>query len=347
MLKRTLVLLLAFIMLFCTGCGANKDGADGTGEDAVKEPLTVNSLTGLKDVSDDKLEVRPVGVMVENSNAVQGVQAGLADADIVYETVVEGGITRIMAVYKDIEAVKQIGPIRSARYVYVDLALGHDAVYTHAGADPIYCEPRLSSSKKAYDGKKIDDIDLLKSGGYSERIGNGLSSEHTLYGYGDKLWGGIAKNFENVDTQESTWVSFADGDVALSGGAATSISIPFSSSYVTKFAYNTETGTYDRLVKGAVQKDYATEETVSVENVFVLLTDTEDYPDGEHRNVHLIGGDGYYFANGTYTFIKWTKGAEPTSSLAFTDTEGNELKVNTGNSWVCIADKQNCNPTYQ
>ena len=341
MFKKVLVFLLAFVMLFCVGCMGNNEVIVNTDDEGAEtEPiLSVNSLTGLKDISDDKLTARPVSVMVNNISIAQGVQAGLATADIIYETEVEGGITRLMAVYKDIEAAGQIGTVRSARYAYVDLSMGHGAVYIHSGSDPIYCRPHL---------KDVDDIDI-GDGKYGKRQNTGLASEHTLYTDGETLLGGIKKNFKNTEVSATeTWVKFADEDenVTLSGGAATSISVPFSSSYVTKFAYNAETGKYDRLVKGAVQKDYKTGEAVSVENVFVLLTNIADYPDGKHRNIALTGGDGYYFANGTYTFIKWQKGAAD-KPITFTDAEGNELKVSAGNSWVCIADKQKSNPTYQ
>ncbi len=340
MFKRILTLLLAFAMLLCVGCTAKPDAiGGGKDEDEISEPLSVNALTGLKDISENKLNARPVAVMVNNISIAQGVQAGLANADIVYETEVEGGITRLMAVYKDIEAAGQIGTVRSARYAYVDLSMGHNAVYVHSGSDPIYCRPHLSD---------IDDLDI-GDGKYGKRQNTGLASEHTLFTDGATLLGGVKKNFKDTEDKNSkTWVSFADESetVTLSGGAATNISVPFSSSYVTKFVYNTETGKYDRMVKGAVQKDYKTGEEVSVENVFVLLTSISDYPDGKHREIALDGGDGYYFANGTYTFIKWQKGAA-NNAISFTDTEGNELKVSAGNSWVCIADKQKSNPTYQ
>lgn len=338
MLKKTFILLLAFAMLLCVGC--NKPASEGLSDDIVEaEPLSVNALTGLKDISEDKLNARPVAVMVNNISVAQDVQSGLADADVIYETEVEGGITRLMAVYKDIESVKQIGSVRSARYVYVDLAYGHNAIYIHSGSDPIYCRPRLSS---------MDDIDIY-NGKYGKKINNGKASDHTLYTYGDSVVSGIEKSgFNATESPSKSWLNFADENetVTLSGGAATQISVPFSSSYVTKFSYNAEKGEYDRLVKGNVQKDYTTGEEVSVENVFVLLTSIADYPDGKHREIGLEGGDGYYFANGTYTFIKWKKGAA-NNSFTFTDEQGNELKVSAGKSWVCLADKHKSTPTYQ
>ena len=341
MIKKIFALILVISMLFCVGCNKDADmGSTNTDEDvAPVETLSVNSLTGLKDIPEDKLNARPVAVMVNNINVAKDIQAGLPAADIVYETEVEGGITRLMAVYKNIDAVNQIGSIRSARYVYVDLALGHDAIFVHCGSDPTYCRPRL---------KTMDDLDIY-DGSYGKKIENGKSGDHKLYTFSDQLKKGFdKKGFRQVEKSSNTWANFVGEDekVTLTGGDATEVTVPFSSSHKAEFKYNAEKGKYQRYISGKLQKDYATGETVDVENIFVLLTTIKDYPDGKHREVALTGGDGYYFSDGKLTFIKWQKGSA-NNGFKFTDTEGNELKVNAGNSWVCIADKNKSNPKYQ
>ena len=89
-----------------------------------------------------------------------------------------------------------------------------------------------------------------------------------------------------------------------------------------------------------------TKEAVTVKNVFVLLTSISDYPDGKHRRVDLTGGNGYYATNGTYTPIKWKKG-DANASIKITDTEGKEIKVSAGKSWVCVANTATCNPVFE
>ena len=118
------------------------------------------------------------------------------------------------------------------------------------------------------------------------------------------------------------------------------LTIPFSNSSITGFKYDSATGKYERNFKGTVNKDYVTGETTQVKNVFVLLTSIGNYADGYHKNISLQGGDGYYFANGTYTPIKWQKGAAK-NAIKFTNTDGTTLTVNQGNSWVCITNKSN------
>ena len=339
MFNKIFAILLVISMLFCVGCNKNSDTGSNNEGEAPAEPLTVNSLTGLKDIPEDKLMARPVAVMVNNINVAKDVQAGLPYADIVYETEVEGGITRLMAVYKDIESVKQIGSVRSARYVYVDLALGHDAIFVHCGSDPVYCRPRLAS---------MQHLDIY-DGSYGKKIENGKSGDHKLYTFSEQLLKGFnKKGFRQTENSTATWANFADeGEtVALTGGNATEVTVPFSTSHKAEFKYNSEIGKYQRYIQGKLQKDYATGETVDVENIFVLLTTIKDYPDGEHREVALTSGDGYYFSEGKLNFIKWQKGAA-NNGFKFTDTDGKELKVTAGNSWVCIADKNKANPKYQ
>ena len=105
MLKRILAAAFAALMIFAVGCDQKvvyDDLSDYETESTIEPTLSVNPLTGIADISKDALSRRPVAIMVNNVSTAQGVQTGVADADIVYETEVEGGITRLMAVYQDI-----------------------------------------------------------------------------------------------------------------------------------------------------------------------------------------------------------------------------------------------------
>ena len=159
------------------------------------------------------------------------------------------------------------------------------------------------------------------------------------------MWQRISNTFETERKTVEPWVSFTDKALTLDGGAATSVAVPFPTS-TTRFTYDAGSGLYTRLIGSNVQTDYFTKETTQVKNIFVLLTSITDYPDGEHRKVALTSGDGYYITNGTVQFIKWSKGAA-TNGFTFTDTNGTEIEVSAGNSWVCIANKSSCNPSIQ
>ncbi len=343
------VLLILCIGLFCSaGCRkpVQQLSVDrGSEPQSVPEPVPEkpiydkNPLTGLYDLPEGKAKDRPVAIAINNISVAQSVQAGIQKADLVYETEVEGGITRLLALYQNVSAVEKIGTIRSARYVFVDLALGHNALYIHHGQDPVYCKPHL---------RDIDDINLSE-GNYGFRLKNGLAVEHTLYTNGEKLWSGMVKDGRKTENTKNTgdWATFADEAAAVvPKNSAKSISVLFSSSYRTVFRYDETNKTYTRYFRDTLRKDTFTGETTQVQNVFVLLTSIQNYPDGYHRQVSLQGGDGYYCTNGAYTPIKWKKG-NASSGFSFTNTDGTPLLVAPGRSWVCIASRTKSKPTFE
>ena len=346
MSKKVIALLLCLSLFMLAACS---DKTERLSVDEGDEPqssvasetepvLYKNPLTGISELTEDKADDRPVAIMINNITTAQPVQAGLNKADLIYETEVEGGITRLLAVYQAVSKAGTIGTIRSARYPYVDLALGHNAIYLHHGQDNTYCGPHL---------KDIDDINISESN-YGFRTKNGLASEHTLYTEGSKLWNGLVS--DKVKTERGTdkaWVSFADANAPVTlENTASTVSIPFSTSYKSVFKYDSATGAYTRYFKDTLRKDYKTGEATEVKNVFVLLTTIKNYPDGYHRQVALESGDGYYCTGGTYTPIKWSKGSS-TNGFKFTKADGTELTVNAGSSWVCLADKNTSKPVFE
>lgn len=336
MYKKILALLLCLFTVTAVGCSKNskETDSDSSLSSVISEPAPVyytNNLTG-EDVLTDKEKVnnRPVAVMINNISVAQKVQTGIAKADIVYETEVEGGITRLMAVFKDISAVEKIGAVRSARYPYIDLSMGHGAIYIHHGQDKTYAKPHLKDTQTF----------AVSENNAGVRIKNGLATEHTLYGYGKKIWNYLNKKGYNTKTDNTeNWQKFADKNTKISySDIANTVTVKFSSGYTSVFKYDAEKGRYVRYFKTTERKDYYTGESEYFKNVFVLKTSITYYPDGKHKKVNLTSGTGYYCVNGTYTPIKWSKGSA-SSSLKFTTTDGQPLEVNQGNSWVCFHSK--------
>lgn len=335
MFKRLFCLLLC--LTFLLGVGCSKKGADLSVDSADEyvssvpaEPeYAVNNLTGVKDLDIDAQNNRPVAIMINNIEIAQKVQTGLNKADIVYETEVEGSITRLLAVYKDVSSVEKIGTVRSARYPYIDLAMGHNAIYVHHGQDPNYAKAHL----------KDCDSYALSEGNSGVRLSNGLKTEHTLYGYGDKLWNNLGKKFKTQTDNISNWQNFAEeGNIVGFTDTAINVTLPLTKINKSVFKYDSEKGKYIRFMGSTQRNDYVTGEPHYIKNVFLLNTTITDYPDGYHRKVALTSGTGYYFVNGTYTKINWSKG-NASSPMKFTNLDGTPLTVAQGNSWVCIAQK--------
>lgn len=340
------ILCLSTLCILCS-CGKAKEfdyKQTGSNESSAAESqapqFVVNPLTGVADLAPGKETMRPVAIMVNNITTAQKVQTGLDKADIVYETYVEGGITRLLAVYKDIASAGQIGTVRSGRYSYVDLASGHDALYIHAGIDKTYCLP--------YANKVSDHVDLLSGApsAASFREKNGLATEHTLYTTGEKISAAMGSMKRRTKAKSTdTWASFNSAEAPVTpantladGAAVKTVTVPMSASYKTQFIYDESTKEYLRAKNGTPYKDYKTGSGVSVKNVFILFAKVTMFSDNYHVQEHLTSGTGYYISNGGYEEIQWKKGGA-SDALHFTRADGSVLNVNAGQSWVFIANQ--------
>ncbi len=349
MKRRLMALGLAGLMLILSvGCKKKPDDISSapvsSQETVVDVSEPINPLTGVEGLSEDAVGKRPVAIMINNVYAArdsynaQSVQAGLTAADIVYETYAEGGITRLLAVFKDIQNMPRVGSIRSARYSYVDLAMGHDAIYTHAGKNYTQCAPYMNQMG-------IDNFDLLNKGA-SFRVQNGKASEHTLYTDGKTLWDGFLKNKWRTElkVEETPWQNFVEEgkEVTPKGGECTYLSVKMSSQYISNFKYDAESKKYVHYNSDRVHKDYNDQSTVSFKNVLVLKTTVTAFANDEKGVVktHLDGGEGYYVSNGGYTPIKWSKGAAK-NPIKITLADGSKVEYNPGNTYVLLVDKNN------
>ncbi len=350
MKKKIFCSILIVCMLLLCGCNGSDPTlniADGfTSDTAISskpEVFEVNPLTGVEELKENQLNLRPVAVMINNMSGIEKVQTGVGDADIIYETEVEGGITRMMAVYKDISKVGQIGCVRSARYTYVDLAAGHDALYVHCGLDAIYCKAHLNELNSDH-----IDFNTGLGGRYGFRQSNGLAYEHTMYTSGEKILSAQSNMNRRTTTEKKGWISFSKYDKnapVVAPTTAQKVYIKFSGAASNSFTYNDKTGMYERTKNGQFLNDYKTGERVSVKNIFVLKTTMSYYSDNYHRKISLTGGDGYYIVNGKYEEIKWTKGSA-NESFKITKADGTSFTAVPGNSWVCIVNSSTASTSF-
>lgn len=342
---RILCTLLIIALLISSCAGSKKPAEQPNPEDEVYSDVEqeeqseipiietgfINPLTGERTLEkEEQTKLRPVAVSVNNLISAQRVQTGLEEADIIYESYVEGGITRLLAVYKDISKIAEIGTVRSARYNYVDLACGDDALFVHAGVDYDFCQPHIK--QLGLDSKNMLENSYYK---YAYRIKNGLALEHTLYTTGENIAKMIADHGIRStvnETHAGNWQNFKETASPLPGGAATKITAAFSGSYISSFQYDP---TSDKYIKQN-HNDKNSGNPLSVKNVVVLFTDTGYFDNQGYRvNISLNGGTGYYFSNGTYQQINWKKGGTY-DRLVLTDESGAPLAYNPGSSWVCI-----------
>ncbi len=322
----TLVLLLGggsflFIKFFNAG---TKEKPDDSKEEVKKIQIV-----------DEDSKSRPIAVMINNIGTARKYHAGLQDAYMVYEMIVEGGLTRLMAVYKDADTAR-IGSIRSARHYYLDYALENDAIYVHWG----YSEYAQNDITKL----KVNNLNGLVYGDkYFWRDKDlPVSSEHTAYTSMELIKKGIKKLGYRTETNKGTLLKYSADNIDLKNmeGAipASTVSIPYSSSVTTEYVYDSENQVYKRSVNKTAHTDYETKKQYTAKNIITYQVDnyTIDGDAKDRQELNNIGsGDGYYISNGYAIPIHWSKSSR-TARTKYTLTNGQELVVNDGNTYIQI-----------
>lgn len=356
MKKKTKIisLLLALTMTAAafTGCNKNADkNAPDTSDvksDIVSEDVSdvstdeeeiveiCNPFTGEAGYDEALLLKRPAVVMLSNIGAALP-QHGIGEADIIYQMPVEGAITRLMAVYHDYEKLPDVGSVRSARHDFVEMARPLDPLYMHFGSS--------TSGTAAIEEYGIDNISgtkLAKIAYYQapDRVGQ-RAQEHTFFTNADFLKKGIEyeKYRTELEAPLNPLFKFAKADEDANQNApitANEAVFKMSGGDTATFTYVEETGRYKKGQFGEDHIDGATGEAVQSDNVFLLYTDVSLMADNLHKEVKLEEGTGYYLSRGKAKKITFKK-KDAFSLMQFFDENGEELIVNRGKSWVCIA----------
>lgn len=274
----------------------------------------------------------PVAVMVENL-AEARPQAGLEKANLVYEALAEGGITRFLAVFAGGTAEK-IGPVRSARAYYVDWAKEYNAMYVHAGGSP----DGLAEIAKL----NILDVSEFSKSQYfwrdAERRKKHFASEHTLY-TSSELLARAARDLQFPESGTYASWTFAD-DPAREARPTTpqSIRVNFSSfSYNVEWRYDQATNRYLRF---QAEQPHAMENGAQIDakNVVVAVVPTSLIPgDAKGRLSLKTSGQGaaMIFHNGTRTDGTWTK-ASPEARMQLADANSAAVTLTEGTTWIEI-----------
>ena len=300
----------------------------------------VNPLTGLP-IDEEWVNRRPVAIMLNNLKQALP-QLGQSQADIIYEIPAEGGITRMVGVYQSVEDVGTIGSIRSARPYYLEVALGHDAIFLHAGgSEDAYAKIRqwgvtaLDAVRGPYLGK-TENSNLMWRDPVRRKT---YSLEHTVVTTGESILERLPTYNIRLDHKEGyTYdMDFADDGTPAGGTAASQITVPVSTYKTGRFVYHEATGQYGVEEYGAPYIDGNTEEQVEVTNVVILKTACRNTGDAlGHITVDLSsGGKGYFACGGKVIDLTWSKQA-PSGQFYYRDADGNPITFGVGTTYVCI-----------
>ncbi len=300
------------------------------------DPEKINPLTGLPLAGEGAASQRPVAVMLNNIKAALP-QQGNSQADILYEALAEGGITRLLGVYQSMEGVGEVGSVRSSRPYYLELALGLDAIYLHAGG-----------SEAAYENIKkwnVTALDCVRTTAYSaifwrdpeRRRNNGY--EHSVLTSGDAILEHFPEYSFRKDHEAGYHLpyTFAEDGTPVDGQTANVIRVPFSNYKTGVFTYDPERGKYMVEEYGAPFVDGNTGEQLAMTNVVVIRTSCKAIDDYGRMRVDLSGydGDGWFACGGKAVPIRWSK-ADLNDPILYTLEDGTPLTFGQGNSYVNI-----------
>lgn len=354
-IKRTLAVFAAAAIATATGCSkiehtSQNPASEGSGavmeasESSIKDNAgTVkNPLTGEYGYNEDAVGKRPVAVMINNLKAALP-QYGVDEADIIYEIPVEGGITRLMGIYADYTNVPYICSVRSCRYYYPKIAYGMDAIYCHWGTDKTIALDTLNNLG-------IDRLDGEQTSlGYGtvfvrdEDREQRYASEHTGALVGSALEQAIEdmdyRTDINEENEDGAFI-FNDPDSPSEpeGTVCMTVNLEFSNDYYSTFEYDSDKKVYFKYHSGNAHCDGVSGNQLEFTNVFVLDTEISLRSDGNHMDVDLSGGDGYYISMGKAQPISWSKESDD-SPIKFYDEDGTEISVNAGKSYIGIIDE--------
>lgn len=273
---------------------------------------------------------RPIAVMLDN-NRDAWPQIGLNSAYMVYEIIVEGGETRLMALFKGVD-LEQIGAVRSARPYFLDYALEHDAIYVHFGGSEQALSDIGTLSVRSINGIYEDGTTFWRSQ-YRYAPHNAMTSIQNIYE------SAVAKNY-NTESDVESILTYTVEEVLLEEAEdALEVVIPHSDLQTVAYKYNEETMMYERYARGVEQLDGETSEGVQMKNIIIQLTNNYTVDSYGRQGLYNTGEfDGYYITNGKVIPIKCEK-VSRTSQTVYKDLDGNELIVNDGNTFVNICSK--------
>lgn len=325
-----------------TPFGKLTDFTSGDDEGVKDKECPLNGAFYTKSREGKWQERRPLAVMVENHVDARPT-LGLSRADVIYEAVAEGGITRFLAIYLCQDA-GDIAPIRSARTYFLDWLSEYDAAYVHVGGANTPGPANALGQIRDYD---IKDMDQFGVGFPTYWRGTDRLAPHNVHSTTTKLWEAASElGFGAADEENKRWDEdfkkwkFKDEASLEKRGDQKPVTVPYwdqSPAYTVTWQYDKNTNSYLRYHTDAAQNDPVTEEQLSAKNVIVQFqkerTANDGYPDGHLLYGTIGSGDALIFQDGKVIEGTWVKASRVARSK-FLDSSGQEVELNRGTVWI-------------
>ncbi|MGM9924866.1 MAG: DUF3048 domain-containing protein [Bacillus sp. (in: firmicutes)] len=327
---KTISCILAASILFA-GCSKEKEPtvdkpvnnqSETTGEVNYMYPLT-------GETAEDAARKRPVAVMINNHPKARP-QSGLHQADIVYELLAEGDVTRFLAIYQS-EQPEVVGPVRSARDYYIELAKGLDSIYICHGYSP--------EAKEMLDDGYIDNLNGLFYDGTLFIRDKSRKAPHNSYITFANIETGIEEKSFDTEKQPKGFAFLTEEEAeSLSGEAASSATVKYgSSAFDVTYNYDEAIKQYTRLTNGEQTVDRETGEPVLLNNIVVLSAPHHVTDSQGRRDIDFSGGgEAYLLQQGVWNKIQWKYEDQRIILMK----EGKEAKLVPGKTWVNVIPDQ-------
>ncbi len=288
---------------------------------------------------------RPLAVMIDNHQLARPYQFNLQKADLVYEAVAEGGITRFLAIFHS-QDVEKLGPVRSSRVYYIDWALEFPAYYAHVGGAST---PGPANIRPYITAHKVLDLDQFRLGSPTYTFGGNVmlgrtvlshinyTSTAKLWTAGSNLYPGTNKlpSFESwqfkadvplMDRPESQTVSFSFG------------SLP---TYAGRWVYDRTRNVYWREQGGKKHIDQATGEQLFAKNIVLIYMNERLAGDGTSHRLYTTTGQGSaeIYQDGRKILATWKRPTLSARTQFFRRDSAAPIEFNRGSTWIEVIPK--------
>lgn len=342
MKKHIIIVVLLILSLSLTACKSKTSMADNKVEAKEKEKIEAEApdfkleekeeekigipspLSGIYG-PEEKIDRRVVGVMFDNHPRARW-QAGLKDAEIIYEFEVEGTYTRYLGFYL-LNDPENLGPIRSARPYFITKALEFDSIYVRVGGS--------EAAKSDIRNLGIADIDGLSSSPNVFWRKSHKKMPNNLYTSMDIIRKTAEERSYREKGKDLNFL-FYEEDTDIQGDPGKDIIIKYNKENSTQYIYNKEKKLYFRYKDGQEHIDEEDNSSINCKNIILQKVNTRVIDNEGRLSMDLIDrGEGLYFSNGSKQDIKWVKDSREGSTL-YLNENGDEIHLNPGVTWIQI-----------
>ncbi|GAE27557.1 hypothetical protein JCM9140_3709 [Halalkalibacter wakoensis JCM 9140] len=335
MMKRKISasLMVAFLLAVTAGCSDNNEQVIETDdtelteeveekEEEVSPPSYTYPLSGME--TEEESNHRIVSVLINNDPAARP-QSGLSQADLVYEILAEGTITRLVALYQS-QFPERIGPVRSAREYHVNLVKGFNGMLVAHGYSP--------AAQKLLQAGQVDNINGMAYDGTLFQRSTERKAPHNSYTtYKDIVDGFVDEKGYDITGEVPTLAFYEHEDIHIVGNEAKKFEVNYLGNNLIQYVYDDSTGFYNRFNNNQQTVEDVTSEPIQLSNILVVETEHTVLDNQGRRAIDLTsGGKAVLFQSGIMNEVEW----ESRNGQIIPVLDGEPVKLKPGSTWINV-----------